>query len=83
MPIEPTVDMTMMELIEAWPAAADVLAARGMACVGCSMARFETIGEAAAAYGFDAADLLQEVRRTRVTGRVSLTKRRRPSRWLS
>lgn len=51
----------MAELLAGWPAASSVLAARGMACVGCAMARFETVGEAAVAYGFDPQELLREV----------------------
>ena len=57
------VHLTMAQLIELWPEAAPVLARRGMGCVGCTMARFETVGEAAAAYGFDPEELLREVRR--------------------
>lgn len=59
-----TVHLTMAELIEHWPSAAPVLARRGMGCVGCTMARFETVEEAAAAYGFDPEELLREVRRS-------------------
>lgn len=55
--------LTMADLLDGWPAAAPVLAKRGMACVGCSMARFETIEEAAIAYGFDPAELLDEIER--------------------
>jgi hybrid cluster-associated redox disulfide protein len=58
-----TVHLTMAQLVEGWPAAAPVLARRGMGCVGCTMARFETVGEAAAAYGFDPEELLTEIRR--------------------
>lgn len=58
-----TIHLTMAELVEQWPTAAAVLARRGMGCVGCTMARFETIGEAAAAYGFDPEELLTEIRR--------------------
>jgi hybrid cluster-associated redox disulfide protein len=55
--------LTMADLLAGWPAAGHVLAKRGMACVGCSMARFETIEEAAVAYGFDPAELLGEISR--------------------
>jgi hybrid cluster-associated redox disulfide protein len=60
---EPTVDSTMAELLEAFPCARAVLSGRGMACVGCPMARFETLAEAARAYQFDAADLLRQMAR--------------------
>ena len=65
MPDTLTVHLTMAELLAAWPAAGSVLAHRGMACVGCAMARFETVEEAAAAYGFDADEFLDEVRRAK------------------
>jgi hybrid cluster-associated redox disulfide protein len=57
----PTVHTTIAELIDEWPAARAVLARRGMACVGCAMARFETIKEAARTYGFEAAQLITDV----------------------
>jgi hybrid cluster-associated redox disulfide protein len=56
--------LTMAELIAGWPAAVPLLARRGMGCVGCTMARFETVAEAAAAYGFDPDALLTEIRRS-------------------
>lgn len=57
MPGDPTDDITMADLLAGWPAARKAVARRGMACVGCPMARFETLAEAAAAYGFDAREL--------------------------
>ena len=63
-PAQLTIHITMADLIAGWPAAGPLLVRRGMACVGCAMARFETVGEAAAAYGFDPEPLLQDVRRT-------------------
>ena len=60
-----SVHLTVAELLAGWPAAGPVLAQHGMACVGCAMARFETVEEAAAAYGVDADALLDEVRRAR------------------
>ena len=52
----------MDELLARWPTARVPLARHGMACVGCPMARFETLGEAAAAYGLDPRELLSQVR---------------------
>jgi hybrid cluster-associated redox disulfide protein len=63
MAARPTLDLTMAELIDGWPSAAAVLARRGMACVGCRMARFETVAEATAAYGVDAAGFLRAIAR--------------------
>jgi hybrid cluster-associated redox disulfide protein len=61
----PTLETTIAELLAGWPAARAVVGRRGMACLGCAMARFETIGEAAAAYGFDPAAFIQEVTHAR------------------
>ncbi len=57
----PTIKTIIADLIEGWPESQLPLARRGMACVGCTMARFETVEEAAAAYGFDPHEFLQEV----------------------
>ena len=59
----PTIHISMADLIAARPAARKVLARRGMACVGCSMARFETLSEAAVAYDFDPQEFLREIDR--------------------
>ena len=76
----PTLHTTMAELLAGWPAARAVVGRRGMACVGCAMARFETIAEAAEAYGFDAGQFLHEVNHAKAGDRVS---RSRPpaARW--
>jgi len=60
MGIAPTV--TVNEVLARWPAAARVFLRRSMACVGCAMAPFDTIGEAAAVYGVASAVLLEELR---------------------
>ena len=52
--------MTVAELLAARPGAAAAFASRGMACVGCPMARFETLADAAAAYAVDLDALLGE-----------------------
>ncbi len=56
-----TLETTMAELLEECPEAGQVLARRGMACVGCDMAAFETLGEAARSYGVDPDELLRAV----------------------
>lgn len=61
MPATPTIHISMADLIAAWPAARKILARRGMACVGCIMARFETLSEAAVAYDFDPQEFLREI----------------------
>lgn len=61
MATSPTIKTIIADLIEGWPESRQTLARRGMACVGCTMARFETIEEAAAAYGFDPREFLRDV----------------------
>lgn len=58
-PLSP--EMTVAELLASASSAGTILARQGMACVGCPMARFETVGEAAAAYGKDPQVLLSEI----------------------
>lgn len=51
--------MLVFDVVTERPAAARVLIARGMACVGCTFARFDTVSDAAAAYGCDADKLAE------------------------
>ena len=55
--------MTIAALLDAYPAAGAAFAERGMACVGCAMARFETVEEAAAAYAVELEPFLGELAR--------------------
>jgi hybrid cluster-associated redox disulfide protein len=55
--------LTIAELLEEHPAAAAAFGLRGMACVGCPMARFETLAEVAEAYAVELDALLEEVMR--------------------
>ena len=66
--VQDPADWTVETLLANWPEAADVLLRHGMACVGCVMARFETVAEAAHVYHLDLRSLLNELRETR-TGR--------------
>jgi hybrid cluster-associated redox disulfide protein len=65
--------MTVAELLAARPGAAAAFASRGMACVGCPMARFETLADAAAAYAVDLDALLGDA------ARRAISKATRPS----
>lgn len=75
---EPTIHTTMADLLAGWPSARAPLTRHGMACLGCPMARFETLGEAAAAYGVNARTLLREVTGISPTLRAA-AKGRRPA----
>ena len=80
-PHEPSIHTTMDELLARWPSARTPLARRGMACVGCPMARFDTLDEAAAAYALDPGELLSEVtgRANKPSGRAASRASRRSS----
>ncbi len=56
-------DMTVAQLLVQWPATAAVFVRRGMACVGCSLAPFETLVEAASVYGQEPGGFLAELAR--------------------
>lgn len=43
--------LTVQTVLDAWPATRSVFIRRRMACVGCVLAPFMTIAEAASAYG--------------------------------
>ena len=59
--------MTVRQLLDSHPEAARVFLDRGMACVGCSMSKFETLGEAARNYCQAPREFIGSVRR--VAGR--------------
>ena len=54
-----TPDMGIMEVVEKWPIAAEVLMEQGMGCLGCAAAHFESSGEGAAAHGMDEDALME------------------------
>jgi hybrid cluster-associated redox disulfide protein len=58
-----TPSLPIATLLERWPPAAQVLIARRMACVGCDMNRFDSIADAAAAYGLSETELMRDLRR--------------------
>jgi len=52
---------TVADILMRWPEVARVFVRRGMACVGCAMAPFETLAEAAGYYGIPPNVLRAEV----------------------
>lgn len=62
-----TPDRTIADVLAAHPNAIRVLLRHRMLCVGCLMARFETVHDAAAVYGVDERELLDEIERERAT----------------
>jgi hybrid cluster-associated redox disulfide protein len=57
MSAEDALHMLVVDVLARYPAAARVFIERGMGCVGCTFARYETVSEVAAAYGCEAYDL--------------------------
>jgi hybrid cluster-associated redox disulfide protein len=55
-------DLTVQAVLDAWPSTREVFIGRRMACVGCNLAPFMTVAEAAAAYNMAADDLEQALR---------------------
>ena len=53
-----TADSTIMDLLREKPESAQVLFRFGMGCLGCAVARGETIREAAAVHGIPLKELL-------------------------
>jgi len=54
-------DLIISDLLTAWPQAIPVLNHYKMACAGCDMSGFETLGEAAQIYGIAVTDLLADL----------------------
>lgn len=54
-------DSLVSDVLAALPGAERVFLDRGMGCVGCTFARFETVAEAARAYGVEPAALVQSL----------------------
>jgi hybrid cluster-associated redox disulfide protein len=57
-----SVELSVDEVIERWPATARVFIARRMHCVGCEVARFETVADACRIYGRSPDAMLVELR---------------------
>jgi hybrid cluster-associated redox disulfide protein len=72
-----TANNTIAEILARRPNAARLFIRRGMHCVGCAMARFETLAEACATYGISTDELLQDLKREEAVGRGGSTRRRR------
>jgi hybrid cluster-associated redox disulfide protein len=58
---EPDLRLTLDELMRRWPGTISVFVRHRMACVGCMMAPFMTVADAAREYGLDAASLGREL----------------------
>lgn len=57
----PDLNTSVADFLEQWPQAIPVFLRHHMACVGCSMSAFETLGGAAKIYNLQADDFLSEL----------------------
>lgn len=55
--------MTVADLVDRCPGVARAFAAQGMACVGCPMARFETVQEVASVYRLQIDAFMEDIAR--------------------
>jgi hybrid cluster-associated redox disulfide protein len=59
--VKVTKDQTIAEVLEKTPKTAEVFFSHGMACLGCAVARGETLAEAAEVHGIEIDALLSEL----------------------
>lgn len=56
-----TKEMSITEIVQKHPESIDVFMKHGMSCLGCAAARFENIGQGAAAHGIDVDKLVADL----------------------
>ncbi len=64
-------ELTVAELLQRWPQAIPVFLRRHMACVGCTMAPFETLADVTAVYGMHLPHFLNELQQVSQTGETT------------
>ncbi|MGE5263174.1 MAG: DUF1858 domain-containing protein [Acidobacteriota bacterium] len=57
-------DLTVDQVLTRWKQTASVFVHRRMACVGCPMSPFETLGNVAEIYGLPVDNLMKELEQT-------------------
>jgi hybrid cluster-associated redox disulfide protein len=65
---EALAEMTIDDVLTRWPQTADVFTRRNMACVGCPVAPFYTVSEAAAIYNLEISDFIDELQQAVAKG---------------
>ncbi|MEN4042296.1 MAG: DUF1858 domain-containing protein [Anaerolineaceae bacterium] len=63
MPAPITADLIVSEALAAWPKIVPLFIERHLYCVGCSMARFETLADVSKVYRLDLDSFLKELNR--------------------
>lgn len=54
-------EMSMDEIMREWPTTIGVILAHGMLCVGCPIAAFQTVADAAREHGIAEAELMRDL----------------------
>ena len=67
----PTAELTVAETLQRWPQLTALFVPQRLACPGCAMAGFDTLREAAEAYGLDPAALVGQLERAAAGGQPS------------
>lgn len=66
-----TAQMTVSEVLDQWPATAQVFNQYRTACVGCAMAAFDTIADVASIYDLDLDQFLTALQQAAADGEFS------------
>lgn len=67
----PTSNMTVAEILEKWPGTVSVFQAYKTACVGCTMAEFDTMVDVARSYELELTELMTALHDSAVNGNPS------------
>ncbi|MDR1206230.1 MAG: DUF1858 domain-containing protein [Peptococcaceae bacterium] len=59
--MEITKEMSITEIVVKYPETAEMLMRRGMGCLGCAAAQFESLAEGAGAHGIDIDSLVKDL----------------------
>ena len=65
----PTTDMTVAEILEKWPGTVSVFQKFKTACVGCTMAQFDTMVDVARIYDIELSGIMAALRNFVVDGK--------------
>jgi hybrid cluster-associated redox disulfide protein len=59
-----TKDMGIIDIVQKYPETARVLMSHGMGCLGCALAKYETLEQGAMAHGMNMDTLLKDLNET-------------------
>jgi hybrid cluster-associated redox disulfide protein len=67
----PTPNMTVAEILEKWPGTVSVFQAYKTACVGCTMAEFDTMVDVARSYELELTELMAALHDNAANGNLN------------